>query len=240
MKRVSVNRCVLFPLILCAGVSWDLLTKHVVFTDLGYPRGEPRVRAPYHPGEHAIFDHPENVDGRSVPYLNGWLSFRLYTSFNYGALWGIGQGWTSLFALASFAAIVGILLWLFVFGAAESRWLTVSLAFILSGTLGNLWDRLALHGCTDMHGEPIRAVRDFLLFSFGDWHYPIFNFADVFLVTGAVMLVLQSMFFPPPEAKPSDQRSNEHTAAPQAPSQQTTTGEPPASRTPAENVSASS
>ena len=36
------------------------------------------------------------------------------------------------------------------------------------------------------------AVRDFLLFHFNGWDWPVFNFADVFLVTGATMLALQS------------------------------------------------
>ena len=119
------------------------------------------------------------------------MTTRLFTSFNEGALWGIGQGWTWLFALLSILAACGVFYWLFVHGAAISKWLTVALSLIMAGTLGNLWDRVGLHGC-EVDGRPIFGVRDFLLFTFGEFHWPVFNFADVFLVTGAIMLVLQS------------------------------------------------
>ena len=194
MKRVPSNRYVIFGLIVIAGVTIDLWTKHVVFTDLGYPRG----RNAYQAGEHSVFDRPARQEGQSREYLQGWVRFRLYNSFNHGALWGIGQNLTAVFVITSMAAGIGIVVWLFVFSAAQSRWLTVALAMIMSGTVGNLWDRLAMHGCTDLQDQPVHAVRDFLLFTFGDYHYPIFNFADAFLVTGAVMLIVQSLFLTPP------------------------------------------
>lgn len=196
MTRVPANRFLLFGLIAAAGFFGDLFSKDVVFTDLGCTTelGPPEAPRRIHiPGEHRIFAHAEGWEGRSVAYLDGWVSFRLFTSFNEGALWGVGQGYAWLFSGLSVVAGVGVVCWLFVWGAARSLWLTVSLAFIMAGTLGNLWDRLGLHGYQDTSDETVHAVRDFLLFTFGDWHYPVFNFADVFLVTGAVMLVLQSM-----------------------------------------------
>lgn len=191
-KRYPSSRLLLFAAIACAGVAVDLGSKKLVFEDLGYPVGQ----AAFQPGRHATFEHPANVQGRSTQYLDGWLKFELHTSFNEGALWGIGQGYSWLFAVASVAAMVGIVVWLFGFAAAKSRWLTVSLGLIMAGTIGNLWDRLGMHGCTGLQGEPMHAVRDFLLFTFGNYHYPIFNFADSFLVTGAIMLVVQSVFMP--------------------------------------------
>ena len=64
---------------------------------------------------------------------------------------------------------------------------------IMAGTLGNLYDRAGLHGLVDANGAAIYGVRDFLLFTFGNFHWPVFNFADVFLVTGAIMLGIQSL-----------------------------------------------
>ncbi|MEX1098764.1 MAG: signal peptidase II [Planctomycetales bacterium] len=199
MKPLPASRCALFLGLALAAAAGDLYSKHVVFRDLGYPA---RVLVPDRPGLHEIFQPGTDpagrvVEGESAPYLEGWLEFRLYTSFNEGALWGVGQGWTWLFASLSVLAIAGVTYWLFVRKAAASAWLTVALAFITGGTLGNLFDRLGLHGCQAVDtGATRHAVRDFLLFTFGGWNWPVFNFADAFLVTGAIMLVLQSFLLP--------------------------------------------
>jgi signal peptidase II len=190
MKPVPASRYIVFALLAGGGLFWDLWTKHTVFADLGYPGGY--VESPFE-GQHSLFDSPPHREGESSPYLDGWLKARLFTSFNQGALWGIGQGWTWVFALLSVVAAIGVFYWLLVYGAAISKWLTVALSLIMAGTLGNLWDRVGLHGC-EVNGQLLFAVRDFLLFTFGEYHWPVFNFADVFLVTGAIMLVLQSFF----------------------------------------------
>lgn len=190
MSRIPANRVLLFVLLAAGALTVDLSAKSIVFRDLGYPGAEPQ---PYVVGKHERFASPPTREGESVAYLNGWMTFRLLTSFNRGALWGLGQEYTWLFAGLSVAAVVGIPVWLFGFSAARSVWLTVALALILGGTLGNLYDRIGLHGCHD-RGAPILAVRDFLLFTFGGFHWPVFNFADVFLVSGASMLVVHSLF----------------------------------------------
>jgi signal peptidase II len=148
---------------------------------------------------------PEFVPGARRPIGGGWATFELTTSFNEGALFGVGQGLTWLFALLSLVAVGGVFFWLFWLGGRSSIWLTVALGLILAGTLGNLYDRAGCHGevypdGTVRAGETRYAVRDFLLFTFGRpgtrmgqrYHYPVFNFADAFLVTGAIMLVLKS------------------------------------------------
>lgn len=194
MTRVPANRYLMFALIAGCGLVIDLGSKHFVFKDLGYC-DDTSLRSTLEKGEHELFEpSPNRLPGASDTYIDGWLKFRLLTSFNRGALWGIGQGWTWVFAGLSVVAAVGVLLWLFVYGAAQSRWLTVSLAFIMAGAMGNLWDRLGLHGCRDADGSLIHGVRDFLFFEFGTYQYPIFNFADAFLVTGAITLALQSFF----------------------------------------------
>ena len=125
--------------------------------------------------------------------VDGWLKFELHTSLNAGALWGMGQGFASFFALLSVVAVVGIVYWLFFRAAAASLWLTVALAMVSGGALGNCYDRLGLHGEHFPNDpEPALAVRDFLRFRFGTYDYPIFNIADSFLVAGAIMLMIQS------------------------------------------------
>ncbi len=171
MTRVPANRFVCFFALSIAGLSWDLYSKHAVFRDLGYPH---------------------HSSDWSYDWFGGWMTFRLFTSFNPGALWGIGQGYTWAFAALSVVAVIGVVYWLFIARAASSLWLTISLAFIMAGTLGNLYDRVTFHGFVDASGNPQPAVRDFLLFTFGEFHWPVFNFADMFLVTGAIMLVVHS------------------------------------------------
>jgi signal peptidase II len=190
LNGIPVSRAVVFLAVAAVILAGDLATKSLVFRDLGYPGTdlEPVVR-----GTHTVFAAPTRREGTSVAYLDGWLSFRLYTSFNRGALWGVGQGYTWLFAALSTAAVIGIPTWLFAFKAARSWWLTFALALILGGTLGNLYDRIGLPNCTDENGRTVLAVRDFLLFTFGSFHWPVFNFADVSLVTGAGMLVIHSL-----------------------------------------------
>lgn len=54
-------------------------------------------------------------------------------------------------------------------------------ALLIGGTLGNLFDRI-IHG----------YVIDYLSLSFGDYYFPIFNFADICIV-GAVLIMLIKM-----------------------------------------------
>lgn len=167
---LPANRYVWFFSIAIAGLAIDLGSKHSVFSDLGWP----------------------GKSDWTTQFFGGWSTFCFYTSINEGALWGIGQGFTGVFAALSVLAIGGVLTWLFKYRAAQSLWLTISLAFVMGGTIGNLYDRLGMHGMQNPAGAPVYGVRDFLLFTFGDFHWPIFNFADVFLVTGAIMLGLHS------------------------------------------------
>lgn len=188
----NVRRLSLILPLTTAGVWWDLYSKSVVFGWLGYPGGQ----------------------GRVFHWLGQLSTFRLFTSFNEGALWGVGQGLTWLFATLSFLAVAVIVYCLLKTSAGRSNWLTVALCLVLSGTLGNLYDRLGLYGYKNAEtGEPYRAVRDFLLFTFGDYSWPVFNFADVFLVTGTGMLVAYSFWSEHHAAKPAN-RPNEPTVEP--------------------------
>jgi signal peptidase II len=167
----------LFGLLVILATGFDLGTKEVVFRSVGFPG-----RTDW-----------EWQFGSLV-----WCT--LQTNFNYGALWGFGQGHAAVFAGLSVLAVLGILIYLFWFGAARSWWMTVALAFITSGALGNLYDRLGWHGWKNGAGEAVCAVRDFLYFRFLEtFDWPIFNFADSFLVTGAIMLVVQSLWLDSPQ-----------------------------------------
>jgi len=125
----------------------------------------------------------------------------IQTTLNEGALFGLGQGFWPLFAALSVGAAIAIFLWLFAARAACDRLLTVALGLVTGGILGNLYDRLGLPGLTWGHGipghllgEPVHAVRDFILVMIGPWHWPNFNLADSALVCGAILLVWHAFF----------------------------------------------
>jgi signal peptidase II len=169
------------------GLGLDLWTKQEVFARLGYP------------GVHPIWKG--NLLGVSI-------RFQFETAFNQGALWGMGQGKTWLFASLSVIAICAIAYFLWTRQAVASRWLTVVTGLLLAGTTGNLYDRLGLHGWKTGEGVAVHAVRDFLDFHFFDdrFHWATFNFADCYLVIGACMLALHAFWTPEPESeKPAKQ-----------------------------------
>ena len=58
----------------------------------------------------------------------------------------MGQGFSLLFAALSMGAAIAILVWLFAVGAARDWLLTIALAIVMIGILGNLYDRLGLPG----------------------------------------------------------------------------------------------
>lgn len=182
-QKIFVLRFVAFSVIATAGLAWDLWTKYTVFEALG---------------QHGVLPiWKGRIGGFSV-------QFQLETALNHGALWGIGQGMTSLFAAFSFVAVGAIAYFVRQGQATSSKWLTVASGLLLAGTLGNLFDRLGLHRYTDQDGKSIYAVRDFLDFWFCDvFHWATFNFADSYLVVGAMILVLHSFLVAPQECTPA-------------------------------------
>src|SRR4051812_28743231 len=163
--------------------------------------------------KHWMFSQPQLLAGQVLWFWPGHAGFQL--SLNEGALFGMGQGNVWLFAAFSIAAAVGIPLWLFVWGGARDRALTIVLGCILGGVLGNLYDRLGLpgldwstvpahlnreasEGSQDRAGR-VHAVRDYIL-CVRHWPprdrwdvWPNFNLADSLLVCGAASLLLLSM-----------------------------------------------
>jgi signal peptidase II len=188
-----------FILIAAAGCALDLWTKDWIFARLGMP--DPNNAITIWPGV-----------------------FSLTTSLNEGALFGMGQGMTFVFAGLSIAALLGIVYWLFGRGGCTSWFLTIALAMITGGILGNLYDRLGMPGLkwnfpADRVGEPVFAVRDWLHLQilrddgsvFFDW--PVFNIADSLLVCGSVLLVIYGLMSPDAAAARPPAGSEQKVAA---------------------------
>ncbi len=166
--NIPLGRVILFWIIAIAGATFDLTTKSYAFERLG----EPGMKAPY----------------SVVPNI-----LELLTSYNPGALWGFLRSVphsSLIFAVLSIIAAIGICVWLFWLGAAVDRGLTISLALIMAGALGNCYDRLAIGKVRDFVHLHIDAI---------NFDCAIFNFADNMLVVGALSLVLLALR---PEASP--------------------------------------
>ncbi len=171
---VPKSRYFVFAAIALIGCAVDLATKHWIFGRLGPPGGN-------------TWWFVEDV-------------FGFQTSINHGALFGLGQGHVWVFAALAFVAILGILYWLFVAGAARDGLLTVALASVMGGVLGNLHDRLGLYDAPWQPGGREFGVRDWILFRYQDWVWPNFNVADSMLVCGAALLVWHAFRQPSPQA----------------------------------------
>ncbi|MCO8120184.1 signal peptidase II [Stieleria sp. TO1_6] len=121
--------------------------------------------------------------------------FGIETAVNIGAVFGLGAGQGTFFAVMSVIAAIGIFVWLFVFRAAESWWLTVALGLVGGGIIGNLYDRMGMWWQPGYPDEWRSGVRDWILWRINArWTWPNFNIADSLLVVGAGMLLYQSFF----------------------------------------------
>ncbi len=128
--------------------------------------------------------------------IPNYAGFQL--SLNEGALFGMGQGLVWLFALLSVVAVIGIPFWLFRYGIASDLVITLALGCVTGGILGNLFDRLGLHGETWFYdpsraGTTAYAVRDWILVQLSpQYRWPNFNIADSLLVVGAGIILLKT------------------------------------------------
>lgn len=161
------------------GLMLDQVSKYGIFAWLATVPGNayPLLQTAPKEGFHLVAQFKELKDGTIVPHVN------------HGALFGLGRQHEGLangiFAAISALAAAAILVWSRWKMPARDPWLCAALGLILGGTLGNLYDRLLFNG-----------VRDFLHWNiYFDW--PVFNIADVCLVVGACLLLLQAFLTQP-------------------------------------------
>ena len=120
-----------------------------------------------------------------VPVIEPFLNWTL--AYNYGAAFSFladAGGWQKWFfsglALLMSLFLIGYL----IISPRKAKLLSVGLALVLGGAIGNLIDRL-------LNGK----VTDFIHVHYADvWHYPIFNIADIGICIGVALIVIDMLF----------------------------------------------
>lgn len=143
--------------------------------------------------------------GRGVNVVGEY--FQLMLVYNKGALFGLDPRnllpWFPVnvfFTVMSLIAL-GILCYIYYKSTVHDRMLRWGVIAIVPGALGNLSDRV-LH--------PARGVVDFIKIGISERIYwPVFNFADIYVTMGIVMILLSSLRIRDHRASHSDDGSEE-------------------------------
>jgi len=108
--------------------------------------------------------------------------FNLVYVMNPGAAFGFLSRTPELFRYSFFIGITVLAMLLIIYYLVKSEnekaIITLSLALIFGGAVGNLIDRIRFG-----------AVVDFLDFYIGNWHWPAFNAADSAITVGAALML---------------------------------------------------
>ena len=117
------------------------------------------------------------VDG-DKPLVGDW--FTLHLTFNPGAAFSTGTGFTIVFTGLAMVAVV-VVLWLS--RRVRSTGWALALGLLLGGVSGNLTDRFVREP-EPFHGH----VVDFLMLP----NWPVFNIADICINVAAGLIILQT------------------------------------------------
>ncbi|MEK3992906.1 MULTISPECIES: signal peptidase II [Robertmurraya] len=124
--------------------------------------------------------------GETIPIINNF--FHLTSHRNPGAAWGIFSGQKFFLISIAFIAIIAMI---FYSRKVTDKLTRLAIGFFIGGAAGNVTDRLIFGEVTDMFD--IRFI-----------NYPIFNTADVFLISGVFLLLIGTFR----EAKTERNQSN--------------------------------
>ena len=117
-----------------------------------------------------------DIDFYIFPFLN------FYLVWNTGIAFGLASFETNIFyhMLTIIITIINLALIFFLLKAKGIY--TYLLALIIGGSLGNLFDRIYYY-----------AVPDFIDFHVGNFHWFIFNVADIFITVGIIGFIFKEL-----------------------------------------------
>lgn len=114
-----------------------------------------------------------------IPYLFDFQYVR-----NTGAAFSFLSDWeySRLFFIVLTFLAVALFLYVLIHSGRKSKFLSVTMALMIGGALGNLYDRMVYH-----------YVRDFIRFAFWE-SFAVFNLADCALTIGVAMFAVYYIF----------------------------------------------
>jgi len=113
------------------------------------------------------------------------IDFYIYPFLNFYLVWNTGIGFglvsmeTSIYYHILTLIIVIINIFLIIFLTKSKGFYSYLIALIIGGSLGNLFDRIYYY-----------AVPDFIDLHIGNYHWFIFNIADIFITLGIIGLIV--------------------------------------------------
>jgi len=110
-------------------------------------------------------------------YITSFLNF--YLVWNTGIGFGLASMETNIYYHVLTVIIVIINIGLIFFLIKSKSYYAYLIALIIGGSLGNLFDRIYYY-----------AVPDFIDLHLGNFHWFIFNVADIFITIGIIGLIL--------------------------------------------------
>ena len=120
-------------------------------------------------------------EGKNIPIIKGF--FHIAHIENTGAAWG-GLSNMTVFLIILSIGILGFFIYLYKDIDFKNRLVfSISLVLVISGTIGNLIDRIIF-----------QSVTDFLDFYIFGYDYPVFNIADILLVVGFFIFLIDLVF----------------------------------------------
>ncbi|MDB9832055.1 signal peptidase II [Candidatus Pelagibacter sp.] len=114
-------------------------------------------------------------------YLTSYLNF--YLIWNEGIAFGLLSFNESFIYNIITSIIVIITIIVLVMIANSKGFKKYSLIFVFGGSIGNLFDRIYYS-----------AVPDFIDFHINDFHWFVFNVADIFITLGIICLIFDEIF----------------------------------------------
>ena len=154
---MTLSRRMLWPVLSLVIVAADQLTKLMVIDNLMYLQ-----RIPILPVLDLVHLHNTGAAFSFLAGASGW------------------QNW--MFAGVAIVVSGVIFWWLVKLPEGGRRVLSLGLALVLGGAIGNLIDRI-LYG----------YVVDFILFYYHEWSYPAFNIADSAITCGVALILFDGV-----------------------------------------------